>query len=94
MGYLSQYFCEKNTLADELLALKNSNSSELVVLKEEEIKMVTRDAYLYALGMILASYYAAVHHTWVFYVSHQLGMMHRIAMTGAIFRKVCLCKYL
>ena len=89
MGYLSQYFCEKNTLLKELSTLENSNSSELVALKEEKIKMATRDAYLYALGMIVASYYMAIHHTWVFYISHKLGMMHRIVMTGAIFQKVC-----
>ena len=69
--------------------MEDSNSTELVALKEEEIKMATRDAYLYALGMIVASYYMAVHHTWVFYISHKLGMMYRIVMTGAIFQKVC-----
>ena len=88
MGYLSQYFCEKNGLEEELSALRNDNNSELVALKEEEIKTATRDAYLYALGMIVASYTISVHHTWVFYNSHKIGMMNRIAMTGAIFKKV------
>ena len=89
MGYLSQYFCDKNMLLEELSTLKHNNSSELVVMKEEEIEIATRDAYLYALGMVVASYYMAVHHTWVFYISHKIGMMHRIVMTGAIFQKVC-----
>ena len=88
MGYLSQYFCAKNGLEEELSALRNSNNSELVALKEEEIKTTTRDAYLYALGMIMASYIVAVQHTWVFYNSHKIGMMSRIAMSGAIFEKV------
>ena len=88
VGYLSQYFCEKNGLDEELSALRNSNNSELAALKEEEIKIATRDAYLYALGMIVASCTVAVHHTWVFYNSHKIGMMSRIVMTGAIFKKV------
>jgi len=90
VGYLSQYFCEKNSLEEELSILKNDNNSELIGLKEEEIKMATRNAYFYALGMIVASFSTAVHHTWVFYNSNKIGMMHRIVMTGAIFQKVCL----
>ena len=89
MGYLSQYFCEKKTLEEELAVLRNGNNSDFVVLKEKEIQIATRDAYLLALGMIVASYYIAVHHTWVFYISHKLGMMHRIVMRGAIIQKVC-----
>ena len=88
MGYLSQYFCEKSNLEEELSALKNDNNSELVALKEEEIRTATRDVYLYAVGMIVASYIMAVNHTWVFYNSHKIGMMYRIVMTAAIFRKV------
>ena len=88
MGYLSQYFCEKNSLEEELSALKNGNNSELVALKEEEIRTATRDAYLYAVGMIVASYMVAVNHTWVFYNFDKLGMMLRVVMTGAIFEKV------
>ena len=88
VGYLSQYFCEKSSLEEELSILRNSNNTELVTLKQEEIEVATRDAYLYALGMIVVSYYTAVHHTWVFYNSHKIGMMNRIIMTGAIFKKV------
>jgi len=88
VGYLSQYFCEKNSLEEELSILRNDNNSELIGLKEEEIKMATRNAYFYALGMIVASLYMAVHHTWMFYISHKIGMMHRIIMTGSIFKKV------
>ena len=88
MGYLSQYFCEKNILEEELSTLRNGTDSELIVLKEEEIEMTTRNAYFYALGMKVASLYMAVHHTWMFYISHKIGMMHRIIMTGSIFKKV------
>ena len=88
VGYLSQYFCERNTLEEELSVLKNGNNSELVALKEEEINVASRDAYLYALGMIVASYSVAINHTWVFYNAHKIGMMNRIVMTGAIFQKV------
>ena len=92
VGYLSQYFCEKNSLEEELsiLIMTNSNNSELVTLKQEEIEVATRDAYLYALGMIVASYFLAVNHTWVFYISHKIGMMNRILMTAAIFKKVAI----
>jgi len=88
VGYLSQYFCEKSSLEEELSTLRNGSNSKLVALKEEEIKIATRDAYLYAVGMIVASYIVAVNHTWVFYNSHKIGMMNRIVMTTAIFRKV------
>ena len=89
VGYLSQYFCEKNGLEEELSALRNGNHSELVTLKEEEIKIATRDAYLYALGMIVASCTVAILHTWVFYNLDKIGMIHRVVLTGAIFQKVC-----
>jgi len=88
VGYLSQYFCEKNILEEELSTLRNGTDSELIVLKEEEIEMTTRNAYFYALAMVLASFFTAVHHTWVFYNAHKIGMMHRIVMIGAIFKKV------
>ena len=88
MGYLSQYFCEKNNLEEQLSALRNGNNSELVALKEEEIQIATRDAYLYALGMIVASYIVALLHTWVYYNIYKIGMIHRIVLTGAIFQKV------
>ena len=97
VGYLSQYFCEKSGLEEELSILRNGNDSELVTLKEEEIKMATKDAYMYALGMIVSSYCMAVNHTWVFHNLEKIGMIHRIVLTGAIFQKVCvlyiyLCK--
>ena len=89
VGYLSQYFCEKSSLEEELSVLRNGNNSELVALKEGEINMATRDAYLYALGMIVASYSMAIHHTWVFYNMDKLGMIYRIVLTGVIYQKVC-----
>ena len=90
VGYLSQYFCEKSSLEEELSVLRNSNNTELVTLKQEEIEVATRDAYLYALGMIVASYSIAVNHTWVFYSLDRIGMIHRIVLTGVIYQKVCL----
>ena len=92
VGYLSQYFCEKNSLEEELsiLIMRNSNNSELMTQKQEEIEVATRDAYLYALGMIVASYSVAVNHTWVYYSLDRTGMVHRIVLTGVIYQKVCL----
>ena len=91
VGYLSQYFCEKNSLEEELsILLRNGNNSELVTLKQEEIEVATRDAYLYALGMIVASYSVAINHTWVFYSLDRTGMLHRIVLTGIIYQKVYL----
>ena len=91
LGYLSQYFCEKNSLEEELTALRTLNNSELVNLKKEEIQMATRDAYLYAMGMTLLTLCSVFSFTWTFYSAHVLGMMHRIVMTGAIYSKVCQC---
>ena len=91
LGYLSQYFCEKNSLEEELSALRILNNSELVNLKEEDIQMVTRDAYLYAMGLTLLTLCSVFSFTWTFYYSHVLGMMHRVVMIDAIYSKVCLC---
>ena len=68
--------------------LRNGNYSELVALKEEEIKMATRNAYFYALGIIVSAFYVSVHHSCLFCYSDKIGMMHRVVMTGAIFKKV------
>ena len=89
LGCLSQYFCEKNSLEEELSALRTLNNSELVDLKEEEIQTATRDAYLYAIGLTLLTLCSVFSYTWTFYYSHVLGMMHRVVMIGAIYSKVC-----
>ncbi|XP_065887047.1 ATP-binding cassette sub-family C member 4-like isoform X2 [Dysidea avara] len=88
VGYLSQYFCEKNSLEEELFPLRASNSSELVKQKEEEIDIVTRNAYLYAAGITLLTCCSVVLFTWVFYIGHRIGMMCRIVLTAAIYSKV------
>ena len=88
LGYLSQYFCEKNSLEEELTALRVLNNSALVNLKEEEIQMTSRNAYLYAIGVILLTSASVFSFTWTFYYAHLLGMMHRIVMIGAIYSKV------
>ena len=93
MGYLSQYFCEKNSLEEELNALKN-NESQLIHSKQEEIDMATRNAYLYASGMLSASLIVAMMHAWNFYLSHKIGMTCRIILTGVIYAKVISLKTL
>ena len=89
LGYLSQYFCEKNSLEEELSALRTLNNSVLVGLKEKEMQTATRNAYLYAIGIALLSLCTVFSYTWTFYYSHIIGMMHRVVMIGAIYSKVC-----
>ena len=44
----------KKTLEDELTILRSTNSSsDLIASQQEEIDEATRDAYLYAVGLIL-----------------------------------------
>ena len=88
VGYLSQYFCDRNSLEEELTALRSSNNSELINSKQEEIDLATRDAYLYAAGMLSAALSVALLHAWSFYLSHKIGMECRIILTGAIYTKV------
>ena len=88
MGYVSQYFCEKKSLEDELSKLKAENTSHLIASVEGDIETATRNAYLIAAGLIVVTFYVSLHHTWVFYWSQKIGMMHRIVMTGAIYSKV------
>lgn len=68
--------------------LRSSNETELIHSKQEEIGMATRNAYLYATGMLLASLTVAFLHAWNFYLSHKIGMICRIILTGAIYTKV------
>ncbi|XP_065919844.1 ATP-binding cassette sub-family C member 4-like isoform X2 [Dysidea avara] len=88
VGYLSQYFCDKKGLDEELSLLRAGNDSQLITVKEEEIEVATRDAYFYAVGMMLASLIVAVVHAWAFYLAHKIGMLSRIIVTGAIYTKV------
>ena len=89
VGYLSQYFCLKITLEDELTILRNMNSSnDSITFKQEEIDNATRDAYLYALGIILVVLSVAIIHARGFYCAQNAGMQARIITTGAIYNKV------
>ena len=89
VGNLSQYFCEKNSLEEELSVLRNNgNDTELINSKREEIQGLTRNAYLYAMGMSIIAVGLAMDHAWTFYLSGTLGMRHRILFTAAIYEKV------
>ena len=98
MGNLSQYFCEKNSLEQELSALRNSNNTEEIDLKEEEIQIITRNAYLYGAGITIIAFIIVVDHSWGSFSAEKLGMKHRILFTAAIYEKakntyLCVCMY-
>ena len=90
MGNLSQYFCEKNTLDKELTALRSdhNNNTGLIKSKEEEIRIITRNAYLYAAGMAIIAFIITINIAWTFLLSETLGMKHRILFIAAIYEKV------
>ena len=87
MGYLSQYFCEKNSLEKELDALRNSNNTELISSKEEELQISTRNAYLYAAGIAIIAFVTSGNIAWLCFLAETLGMRHRILFIGAIYEK-------
>ena len=88
MGNLSQYFCEKNSLEKELSALRNSNNTEENNSKEEEIQIITRNAYLYGAGITIIAFIIVVNHAWWAFLAETLGMKHRILFTSAVYEKV------
>ena len=88
MGNLSQYFCEKNSLEQELTALKSDNNTEMIISKEEEIQVITRNAYLYAAGITTIVFIIVLSHSWLFFLSETLGMKFRILFIAAIYEKV------
>ena len=89
MGYLSEYFCMKRTLEDELTLLKNmSSANDSITFKQEEIDDATRDAYLYAAGMVIVMVCVGIAHAWSSYLAQNMGMQMRIITTGAIYNKV------
>ena len=96
MGNLSQYFCEKSSLEKAISALRSSNDSEVINSKEEEIQIMTRNAYLYAAGLTIIAFIIAVNITWLCILTETLGMNHRILFTAAIYDKakniLCFCK--
>ena len=87
VGNLSQYFCEKNSLQKAIAALRNSSDSEVINSKEEEIQIMTRNAYLYATGMTIIAFIIAVNVAWLCILAETLGMNHRILFTAAIYDK-------
>ena len=89
MGYLSEYFCTKRTLEDELTLLRNMSSTDSSIMsKQEEIDDATRDAYLYAAGMVIVMVCVGMTHAWGYHLAQIMGMKMRIITTGAIFNKV------
>ena len=68
-----------------------NNSDSLISSKQEEIDNVTRNAYLYATGMIVVVVIVTFMHVWTFYFGQNMGMQMRIITTGAIYDKVCKC---
>ena len=84
----------KRLLEDELTLLRNMNSeNDMITSKQEEIEDTTRDAYLYAVGLILAMICAIVTHAWGYHTALNYGMQVRIIATDAIYHKVC-CAYM
>ena len=80
----------KKTLEDELTSLRNiNNTNDSINSKQEEINDATRDAYLYAIGLIVAVMCAIMAHAWGFHTALSYGMQVRIIATGAIYHKVC-----
>jgi len=94
VGYLSEYFCSKNILEEELSILRSgqlNDSDERIASKQEEIDDATRDAYLYAIGMIAIVLSVTFAHAWAFYLAQNTGMQMRIITMGAIYHKVTQC---
>ena len=91
MGYLSEYFCLKKILEDELTELRIiNNSDKSIISKQKEINDATRNAYLYATGMIVAVICQIFLYIWSFYIGQNTGMQVRIITMGAIYHKVCI----
>ena len=66
----------------------NLNNSDSIPSKQEEIDNATRDAYLYATGIIVIVVSVTFVHAWAFYFAQNTGMQMRIIATGAIYHKV------
>ena len=88
MGRLSSYFVRDST----------TNSNDNVTRTEcgepgdatSEVSVTTElEAYLYALGICLLSLLAVQTHAFGFHLSHFLGMLARVMLSGAIYQKVC-----
>ena len=68
--------------------MRNSNSTEEINSKEEEIQIITRNAYLHAAGIVIIAVIITVNIAWTFALSETLGMKHRILFIAAIYEKV------
>lgn len=69
--------------------LNNSDDIGVAITsKQEEIDGATRDAYLFAMGMIIIVLSVTFVHAWGFYLAQNIGMQMRIIATGAIYHKV------
>jgi len=90
VGYLSQYFCEKNSLEEELSLLRRTNGTNNIDLVEDNIKVATRNAYLYATGITSISFTLSIIHAWGFFLGGETGMKSRILLTAAIYEKVAM----
>jgi len=88
VGNLSQFFCEKNSLEEELSAARKANDSSLINSIEDDINEATRNAFLYAAGITAIGFVLAVAHAWIFYLSGTTGMRNRILLTAFIYEKV------
>jgi len=87
-GNLTQYFCEKNSLEEELSAAEKAYNTSLMDSIEDEINVATRNAYLYAAGITTIGFVLAVMHAWIFYLSGTTGMRNRVLLTAVIYEKV------
>lgn len=59
----------------------------MINLKEDEIQTITRNAYLYALGIVIVSIIVTVNVAWTFLLAEVLGMKHRVLFIAAIYEK-------
>ena len=55
--------------------------------KEEEIQIITRNAYLYGAGITIFAFIVLMIHAWGFYLAETLGMKHRVLFIAAIYEK-------
>ncbi|XP_065895722.1 ATP-binding cassette sub-family C member 4-like [Dysidea avara] len=65
-----------------------NSENDMITSKQEEIEDTTRDAYLYAVGLILAMICAIVTHAWGYHTALNYGMQVRIIATDAIYHKI------
>ena len=67
-----------------------NSSDDFIISKQREIDNATRNAYLYAVVMIVVVLCVTFMHMWAFYIGQTLGMQLRIITMGAIYHKVAI----